>query len=98
MAPFLRGRVKAEKKDRPEGGASQLPELRPAREEKLMAKRDVSTGVLSEKGGVAARILAFVLLAALVLILAKLFAVQNAASVTVWFYNWKFTAALADVV
>jgi len=63
-----------------------------------MAKRNVSTGLLSEAGGVAARILAFVLLAALVLILAKLFAVQNAAYVTVWFYNWKFTAALADVV
>jgi uncharacterized integral membrane protein len=63
-----------------------------------MAKRDVSFGSGGEAGGVAARILIFLLLAALVLGLAKLFSVQNAAPVTVWFYNWKFTSSLAYVI
>ena len=63
-----------------------------------MAKRDVSFGSGGEAGGVAARILIFLLLAALVLGLAKLFSVQNSAPVTVWFYNWKFTSSLAYVI
>jgi len=63
-----------------------------------MAKRNVSIGLGSEAGGVAARILVFLLLAALVLGLAKLFSVQNSAPVTVWFYNWKFTSTLAYVI
>ena len=63
-----------------------------------MAKRDVSIGSGSEAGGVAARILVFLLLAALVLGLAKLFSVQNSTPVTVWFYNWRFTSTLAYVI
>lgn len=63
-----------------------------------MAKRDVSTGSLNDSGGIPARIIILLLVAALVLGLAKLFSVQNSAPVTVWFYNWKFTSTLADVV
>ncbi len=63
-----------------------------------MAKRDVSIGSGSEAGGVAARILVFLLLAALVLGLAMFFSVQNSAPVTVSFYNWRFTSTLAYVI
>ncbi len=63
-----------------------------------MAKRDVSIGFGSEAGGVAARILVFLLLAALVLGLAMFFSFQNSAPVTVCFYNWRFTSTLAYVV
>jgi len=63
-----------------------------------MGKRHVSTGLFSESGGVAARILVVLLLAALVLILAKLFTVQNATPVTIWFYNWTFASTLAYVM
>lgn len=63
-----------------------------------MAKRDVSIGLGSEAGGVAARILVFLLLAALVLGLAMFFSFQNSAPVTVSFYNWRFTSTLAYVI
>ncbi len=63
-----------------------------------MAKRDVSIGLGSEAGGVAARILVFLLLAALLLGLAMFFSFQNATPVTVSFYNWRFTSTLAYVI
>jgi len=97
MAQLLRKKVKSKKKDTSIAVfADWLPPFLSKKEE-AMAKRYVSTGLFSEAGGVTARILVVLLLAALVLILAKLFSVQNAASVTVWFYNWKFTSTLADV-
>ena len=63
-----------------------------------MAKRDVPIGSKGEAGNVATKVLVFLLVVALVLGLAKLFSVQNATPVAVWFYNWKFTAPLADVI
>ena len=63
-----------------------------------MAKRDVSIGLGSEAGGVAARILVFLLLAALLLGFAMLFSFQNSTPVTVSFYNWRFTSTLAYVI
>ena len=63
-----------------------------------MAKRNVSTGLGNEAGGVATRILVFVLLAVVVLGLAKLFSVQNSDPVTVFFYNWRFTSTRGNVI
>jgi uncharacterized integral membrane protein len=40
----------------------------------------------------------YVILGALGLLVIVLFSVQNAAPVTVWFYNWTFNASLAIVV
>ncbi len=37
-------------------------------------------------------------LGAVALVVVVLFSVQNAAPVTVWFYNWRFDASLAIVV
>lgn len=44
------------------------------------------------------KILLYLLITVVVLGAAVLFSVQNAAPVTIWFYNWQFTTSLAVVV
>jgi uncharacterized integral membrane protein len=44
------------------------------------------------------KILLYVFITVVALGAAVLFSVQNAAPVTIWFYNWQFTASLAIVV
>jgi len=63
-----------------------------------MAKRDLPIGSGNKEGGTSARILVFILLAAVVVGFAKLFSFQNATPATVSFYNWRYTSSTANVV